>query len=122
MARLPDSTDTDGDGLPDAWETQYFIDAAPMDDPDGDGMPNVNEYLAGTNPADPTDALRVSQTRLGDGMLLQWEPSAYGRTYTVLYAPSLSEPFRILESGIAYPRNHFTNAAAGFYKVEAALR
>jgi hypothetical protein len=45
-------TDTDGDGLPDSWEMQYFGNLAqgPNDDPDGDGFTNLQEYQAGTNP------------------------------------------------------------------------
>ncbi|MDD5484240.1 MAG: hypothetical protein PHP98_11430, partial [Kiritimatiellae bacterium] len=53
----PDSTDSDGDGLPDWWEQMYGLD--PNDpngengawgDPDNDGLNNRAEYLAGTDP------------------------------------------------------------------------
>jgi len=53
----PDSTDSDGDCLPDWWEQLYGLD--PNDatgengkwgDPDGDGLNNLAEYLAGTDP------------------------------------------------------------------------
>jgi hypothetical protein len=44
--------DSDGDGLPDAWERYWFGDLAQSagDDPDGDGLSNRVEWLAGTNP------------------------------------------------------------------------
>ena len=46
--------DTDGDGLPDAWEQQYFgsltMAASAADDSDGDGRTNQQEFEAGTNP------------------------------------------------------------------------
>jgi hypothetical protein len=46
--------DSDGDGLPDAWELRYFggITAAePNADPDGDGISNLDEYrLYGSHP------------------------------------------------------------------------
>jgi len=39
--------DTDGDRLPDWWESEYFdssITVNPSDDPDGDGLTNLQEY------------------------------------------------------------------------------
>ncbi|MCK4658304.1 MAG: hypothetical protein KAV82_02175 [Phycisphaerae bacterium] len=46
--------DTDGDGLPDEWEMQYFgsLHQGPDDDPDIDGLSNLCEYEAGTDPTD----------------------------------------------------------------------
>jgi len=51
-------TDTDGDGLPDAWEQQYFGDLSqePFEDADNDGFSNLEEYRAGS---DPTDASSI---------------------------------------------------------------
>ncbi len=51
-------TDTDGDGLLDAWETEHFNDlnATGADDGDNDGLNNTREQTLGTNPAsDDTD-------------------------------------------------------------------
>lgn len=46
--------DTDHDGMPDDWETQYGLNPSdPSDatlDPDGDGKTNLQEYIARTNP------------------------------------------------------------------------
>jgi hypothetical protein len=46
--------DTDGDGMPDWWETQYGLNPASAadaaTDADGDGATNLQEYNAGSNP------------------------------------------------------------------------
>ena len=61
--------DTDGDGMPDAWEAAFGLDPDdPSDaalDPDADGLSNLQEYLTGTYP--------VSADSDGDGLLDPWE-------------------------------------------------
>jgi len=42
--------DTDGDGLPDDWESKYPTATQPDIDTDGDGLNNLQEYALGTNP------------------------------------------------------------------------
>jgi len=44
--------DSDGDGMPDGWEMQYFTTLAQdgLGDFDGDGIVDLNEYLYGTDP------------------------------------------------------------------------
>jgi len=55
--------DFDGDGVADAWETQYgFSTNSALDallDPDGDGMNNRGEYIAGTHPTNSFSVLKV---------------------------------------------------------------
>jgi alpha-tubulin suppressor-like RCC1 family protein len=47
--------DSDGNGLADDWEIQYFgnIGENPNADDDSDGLTNLQEYQLGTNPTDP---------------------------------------------------------------------
>lgn len=47
------NSDSDGDGLPDAWETKYFGDLhyGAQDDPDGDHLTNAQELAQGTDPS-----------------------------------------------------------------------
>lgn len=54
---LPTTGDTDGDSLPNSWETQFGLDPAavngsdgPFADPDGDGRTNAQELAEGTHP------------------------------------------------------------------------
>jgi hypothetical protein len=58
--------DTDGDGLPNAWEVLYGLNpndpADAEQDQDDDGATNREEYLADTNPLDPASLLRLTVT------------------------------------------------------------
>jgi hypothetical protein len=62
----PGGVDSDGNGLPDEWEIQYFghLGVDPSADPDGDGLSNLQEYRLGRNPnkdgvADSNGVLRL---------------------------------------------------------------
>jgi hypothetical protein len=46
------ATDSDGDGLADNWEIQYFgnLNQSANGDPDGDGLTNLQEFQQGRNP------------------------------------------------------------------------
>ena len=63
--------DTDGDGLPDTWESLYRLDPFnPNDaqlDSDGDGLTNGQEYLLGTDPREPASGLRLHAAMSADG-------------------------------------------------------
>jgi hypothetical protein len=97
----PDA-DSDGDGLPDWWESQYFTD--PNADPDGDGMNNLSEYRAGTLPNDPLSLFEfvyVEHFSSGETRV-QWS-SVAGRTYTVLRSTVLTNnasQFTVVQTGI----------------------
>jgi hypothetical protein len=49
------SSDTAGDGMPDAWEIEYFGDTSqePEGDHDADGLNNLGEYQLGADPTNP---------------------------------------------------------------------
>jgi hypothetical protein len=85
--------DSDGDGLPDAWEDAHGLNKFSNDaalDPDQDGFANWKEYLAGTDPQNGASALRfTSAKRNGDATDLSFEAIA-GKTYSILYRTQLT--------------------------------
>lgn len=69
--------DVDSDLLPDEWELLYWENIAlgnPSLDSDNDGLTNYAEYIADTDPLDPTSTFRITQliTSL-DSISLAWQ-------------------------------------------------
>jgi len=77
--------DSDNDGLPDQWEFSFFGSLVynQFDDPDHDGFTNLQEFLAGTNPKDPTDCLSIVYFKHSkNSMTLQFK-GIKGKSYRV---------------------------------------
>ena len=92
--------DSDGDGIPDAWELAHGLDphnpADAIIDSDRDGVSNRNEFLAGTDPQDPKSYFRIEAVTKTGGQIairfqalsdhsyaLQSKPGASGNWGTV---------------------------------------
>lgn len=123
--------DSDGDGIPDAWERQLIAglgggktlaDINPNDDADGDGLSNLLEYLAGTYAFDPQDgfSLNIVSTQgerpvleflairgrdyeiQGSADLQSWSPVAFTFT-TDAAGTAVRDSFRATDTRIRRP-------------------
>jgi len=84
-----DLLDSDGDGMPDAFEIANHLNPYdPTDaalDADGDGVTNLQEYQAGTDPNDPASRPDILSTEpIGNDVVISFSTSV-GKTYRVDY-------------------------------------
>jgi hypothetical protein len=83
--------DSDGDGLPDAWEAANGFPtnnaANRLLDSDGDGLNDYEEYLAGTDPTNAASTLKVTAGVVAGGTGLDFA-AVSNRTYTLQAAPT----------------------------------
>lgn len=95
----PAKVDSDGDGMPDAWEVLHSLNPASAADaaldPDGDGLPNLSELQHHTDP-------HVFDSDV-DGLPDGWE-AAYGHN-------PADAPGRLTQVGIYYRGEHVAAAA-----------
>jgi hypothetical protein len=85
--------DGDGDTMADAWELEHGLDPGFDDaalDPDGDGMPNLEEYLALTDPQDRASSLALGVAALPDGGILLSFGASSNRTYVLQFRDTLA--------------------------------
>jgi hypothetical protein len=93
---VPPVIDSDGDGLVDTWEIQYFDSvsdprAQPGVDVDGDGFDNQAEQSAGTSPVDGSSRLVITNQNfvVPSNFTVQWT-AAPGKIYKVEYSTTLT--------------------------------
>ncbi len=129
---LAPGADTDGDRIADAWERQRFgnlTTANATSDGDLDGHSDLQEYLADTNPNDPTDHLQITTQSFAFGgtlATLTWK-STPTRCYFIQKNLDLNTSLWLDSGlGIITPDGAFTmrafadiNAPIRFYRVQA---
>lgn len=125
--------DTDGDGMPDGWESMHQLNPLLDDssaDPDGDGIPNLDEYL---EESDPNTASYYDYGRPGYLWREQWNgitgpsvnhfflqssftnpPSASG------YSAGAEGPRNIGDNYFARYRGSLTPPESGYYRLYIA--
>ena len=84
--------DTDGDGLPDAWERLINADISQVK-PDanaGNGLNYLQTYYAGTYAVDPTNGFDLSIVGFNQGAPMLEFLAITGRTYTLLGSSDLT--------------------------------
>ena len=91
-ANVPAAADTDGDGIPDAWEIANGLNPNdPLDaalDRDGDGKSNLAEYLAGTDPNNPLSVLTSSIAKSVGQTVIRFTAAA-NKSYTIQFKNTL---------------------------------
>lgn len=128
---LPAPSDSDADGLPDAWEIFHasnLTSFSASSDSDHDGQSDLHEFLAGTDPTDPDDLLFVDVEVLSSprNSVLQW-PTKPGYLYYIDQRPSFqasapwtsATPAAIVGTGAQSTLTLPSTAAATFYRVRA---
>jgi len=97
-AGASNAPDLDRDGLADWWETKYFGGTAASADADADhdGLTNGEEYVAGTDPTDPSSYLGLDAGAPEHGVTLSFEAVPV-RSYTLEFTDALGTgPWRKL--------------------------
>ena len=106
--------DSDGDGLPDAWERALLAqlggdlsDVNGGDDTDGDGLSNLDEYISGSYAFDKEDGFILTAVPSPDGPPLLEFLAIKGRTYTLHGSADLEEwvhvPFHLADDPTEAP-------------------
>jgi hypothetical protein len=121
-------SDVDADSLPDDWEIFYLkaLSFNAAADPDGDGVPNLAEFRAGTDPANPASALRLWVARNEEAVSLHL-PHTANHSYAIEFTEDLqtwsaltTAPVYSLGTNIVQWRDESRPASRRFYRVRAS--
>jgi hypothetical protein len=123
--------DANRNGMADAWEQAAFGQVSPtrtaLSDTDGDGFPDLAEFIAGTDPNQPTSTLHLSHpVKLVNGAVrLQW-PTVRGRAYRVQVSSTPGQWQNVTDwmlatsSALSHSLPPTTATGVSFFRVEVA--
>ncbi len=117
--------DSDNDGMDDDWEVAHFgnLNRDGAGDEDDDGQTDLQEFLAGTDPANSASILRVlTITPMGGGSTTLVWSAVVGRNYVVQYKDSLDASWTnasgvIEANSVSMSFTHNSSSPQRFYRV-----
>jgi hypothetical protein len=117
--------DANNDGLPDAWQTQYFgainnANASPNANPAGDGVPNWLKYSLGLDPTKPGVAVAGGVVWM-NGKNLVNPPIDPGETNTVKIYTAAEVVFNS-EAGKSYQIQAISSLSSGWENLGAPIQ
>lgn len=120
--------DIDADGLPDWWEEQYFGASTNADASAtaANGLNTIEQtYIAGLDPTDPLSTFDLAAQPAVSPVAFRWN-AVSGRVYSVYWTTNLLSGFELLETGIVWPQNSWTDQVngvqgSGFYRIKVRL-
>lgn len=122
--------DTDGDGIPDAWEIRYTgnpTSLVPGAHNDTDGASNFDEYIADTNPNDALSRLAMRTLSVSDRLEFMAGPASTARVYRLQMYTQETGSWTNLATGLTptgttLSVTHSNPAApAAFYRVGVSV-
>ncbi len=96
--------------------------SGPDADPDGDGATNREEFVAGTDPLDSADVLKVRLTRRSGQVSVEW-PGKNNRRYIIQKSGNLTGGFSSVSNNVlptppTNTVNMMDTGSAGFYRIQ----
>lgn len=107
-----------------SWNDLDFMDS------DGGGIPNWKQFIAGTDPNNPTSRFQIKALEVESGLTFHIEPSRIDRRYAIQFSEDLSpDSWQVLagfsnlqlEQGVSTIYVELPEAPRGFFRIQVSL-